>query len=126
VTTRSAAPWKATACCPNCSAAKVASTSPPTPASEGRAQVIALGIILAAVESSVTREAWRTPQPVTKRYFRFLATIGYELSDVEQLVLSKPRTRRPADSPAAGATVADAAPPEDQSSGIPAGDQAVA
>lgn len=25
----------------------------------------------------------------TKRYFRFLGTIGHELSDVEQLVLSK-------------------------------------
>ena len=89
-------------------------------ASEGRGQVIALGIILAAMESSVTREAWRTPQPATKRYFRFLATIGYELSDVEQLVLSKPRTRRPADSPAAVATVAETAPAEDQPAGIPA------
>ncbi|HEX8081450.1 MAG TPA: ParB N-terminal domain-containing protein [Jatrophihabitans sp.] len=94
--------------------------------SEGRGQVIALGIILAAMESSVTREAWRTPQPAAKRYFRFLATIGYELSDVEQLVLNKPRTRRPADSPAAVATVAGAAPLEDQSAGVPAGDQAVA
>jgi ParB family chromosome partitioning protein len=93
-------------------------------ASEGRGQVIALGIILAAVESSVTREAWRTPQAATKRYFRFLATIGYELSDVEQLVLSKPRTRRPA-SPAAVATATEAAPPEDQPAG-PTGDQAVA
>jgi ParB family chromosome partitioning protein len=95
-------------------------------ASEGRGQVIALGIILAAMESSVTREAWRTPQPATKRYFRFLTTIGYELSDVEQLVLSKPRTPRPADSSAVDATVGETAVLEDQPAGPSAGEQAVA
>jgi hypothetical protein len=37
-----------------------------------------------------------------------------------------PHNRRPADSPAAVTTATDAAPPEDQPAGIPAGNQAVA
>lgn len=63
-------------------------------ATDARAQVIALGVILAALESDITREAWRTPQPAHKRYLRFLASIGYELSDVEQLVIGKPKPAR--------------------------------
>ena len=63
-------------------------------ATDGRAQVIALGVILAALEASITREAWRNPQPADKRYLRFLASFGYQLSDVEQLVIGKPKTTR--------------------------------
>lgn len=57
-------------------------------ASAGRAQVIALGIVLGAYESATDVQTWREPEkPWAQRYFKFLASIGYGLSDVEQLVI---------------------------------------
>ncbi len=80
-------------------------------ATDSRAQVIALGIILAALEGSITREAWRTPQPCDKRYFRFLITLGYQPSDVEQLVLGQREPRRRTSRTAPVSDAADAAKP---------------
>jgi ParB family transcriptional regulator, chromosome partitioning protein len=90
-------------------------------ATDGRAQVIALGIILAALEGSITREAWRTPQPPDKRYLRFLITLGYQPSDVEHLVLGqkRPRGKTSRTAPASDAADATATETEGNSSQAP-------
>jgi len=54
-------------------------------ASDGRAQVILLGIVLAAYEDFTSREDWRTTRATTVRYLTHLATLGYQLSEVEGL-----------------------------------------
>ncbi len=69
-------------------------------ASDARAQVLALAVVLAALEEDITREAWRRPTEANKRYLRFLASIGYQPSDVEQLVLGKPKPARKRSTPA--------------------------
>lgn len=86
-------------------------------ATDGRAQVLALGVILAALEHSITREAWRTPQPCDKRYLRFLASIGYELSDVEQLVLGRNKPPRKTTTSQAKPVDGDQAATEEQAPG---------
>jgi ParB family chromosome partitioning protein len=63
-------------------------------ASEVRAQVIALGVVLAAVEDSTGVQSWRNPNDTVKRYFAFLAANGYVLSEVEKIAAGttkKPR-----------------------------------
>jgi ParB family transcriptional regulator, chromosome partitioning protein len=57
-------------------------------ASEQRAQVITLALILAAYEDSLDVGAWRRPTTSTRRYLTALQSWGYELSDVEQLVIT--------------------------------------
>lgn len=52
-------------------------------ATEPRAQMLALAVILAAYEHGTDREHWRTPNSGTARYLRYLEGQGYELSDVE-------------------------------------------
>jgi ParB family chromosome partitioning protein len=54
-------------------------------ATDGRAQVVALGVILAGYENCLNGQSWRNPSAANRRYFGFLAVQGYELSDVEQL-----------------------------------------
>jgi len=63
-------------------------------AGEGRAQVIALGFVLAAYEAATGKHTWRANDPDMGRYFAFLADNGYELSDVEQLTVAPPVKRR--------------------------------
>ena len=63
-------------------------------ASEGRAQVITLGFVLAAYEAATGKHTWRANDPDMGRYFAFLADNGYQLSDVEQLTVATPRKRR--------------------------------
>ncbi|NUR59338.1 MAG: ParB N-terminal domain-containing protein [Catenulispora sp.] len=53
-------------------------------ASESRAQVITLAVILGAYEAGTSRQSWRSVSPATARYLEFLAANGYELSDVEK------------------------------------------
>lgn len=53
--------------------------------SEERAQVVALCMILAAYEDGTDEHAWKITQGWATRYFRFLQSAGYELSDVEQI-----------------------------------------
>lgn len=55
-----------------------------TSATEGRAQVIALGLTLGAYEANTDIHHWRNKQASTERYLRFLASAGYTLSDVER------------------------------------------
>jgi ParB family chromosome partitioning protein len=54
-------------------------------ASDGRAQVVALGVILAGYENCLHGQSWRHPSEANRRYFGFLAANGYQLADVEQL-----------------------------------------
>ena len=52
-------------------------------ASDARAQMIALGLILAAYEEATSRNSWRSVSDSTTRYLRYLEANGYELSTVE-------------------------------------------
>jgi ParB family chromosome partitioning protein len=63
-------------------------------ATDARAQVIALAVVLAAVEESTSVQTWRGPDEATKRYFAFLAAQGYVLSDVEKLAAGIKSGRR--------------------------------
>jgi ParB family transcriptional regulator, chromosome partitioning protein len=53
--------------------------------SDGRAQVVALGVVLAGYEDCLHGNSWRHRSDANLRYFGFLAAQGYQLSDVEQL-----------------------------------------
>jgi ParB family chromosome partitioning protein len=84
-------------------------------ATDARAQVIALAVVLAAVEESTDVQTWRGPDEATKRYFAFLAAQGYVLSDVERLAAGiKPKAQRrrteTAQEPTPEATAEDAEP----------------
>lgn len=52
-------------------------------ATEARAQVLALGYVLASYEAQTGRHSWRNVNPGTARYLTFLAANGYELAPVE-------------------------------------------
>lgn len=58
-------------------------------ATDARAQVIHLGIVLAAYENASNREDWRTVMGTTTRYLTHLETLDYQLSDVEQLACGR-------------------------------------
>ena len=66
--------------------AKLAATA------DGRAQVLLLGMVLAALEGRTPKDAWRDtassykPVPGAAEYLRFLAANGYLLSAIEQVV----------------------------------------
>jgi len=53
-------------------------------ASEARAEVISLGVVLAAYEDATGRSSWRKVIGHTARYLLFLAEHGYQLSWVEK------------------------------------------
>lgn len=61
------------------------------PTADSRAQVLLLGMVLAALEGRTPKDAWRqanatwTPKPGPAEYLRFLAANGYTLSAVEQV-----------------------------------------
>ena len=55
-------------------------------ASDGRAQVILLGMTLGAMESFTPKSAWRSGSATSKEYLQFLAAHGYGLSPVERVV----------------------------------------
>ena len=56
------------------------------PTGDGRATVILLGLVLAALEVNTPKDAWRARGIYSKNYLTFLAENGYELSEVEQVV----------------------------------------
>jgi ParB family chromosome partitioning protein len=62
-------------------------------ASDQRAQVITLGIVLGSIEAFTGPMTWRGPSDVHVRYFTFLEQNGYALSDVEKLVTKGRRSR---------------------------------
>lgn len=53
-------------------------------ASEARAQVILLGIVLGAVESQCDERVWQHPRDESIRYLRALQEWGYPLSEIEE------------------------------------------
>ncbi|NUR27010.1 MAG: ParB N-terminal domain-containing protein [Catenulispora sp.] len=59
-------------------------------ASDARAQVITLGLILGAYEQATGKHSWRTPNTDTARYLTFLAEQGYRLSNVERRAAGLP------------------------------------
>ncbi len=58
-------------------------------ATEARAHVITLGLVLGAYEEHTSTETWRTPKDSDRRYLVALAQWGYQLSDVETLVVGQ-------------------------------------
>ncbi|MGO4298744.1 ParB/RepB/Spo0J family partition protein [Leifsonia sp. RAF41] len=54
--------------------------------SPGKAQHVALAIVLGACESVTSKQTWRTPSPTDAAYFTQLAAWGYTLSDVERII----------------------------------------
>jgi hypothetical protein len=60
-----------------------------TAASEGRAQVIALAIVLGAYEDHMSVDTWRHPSDFDRTYLRTLVEWGYQLSEIEETVLSE-------------------------------------
>lgn len=62
-------------------------------ASEARVQIINLALVIGAYEAATHKGTWRNHSDGIRRYFAQLAEWGYELSEVEQLVLAE--TKRP-------------------------------
>jgi ParB family chromosome partitioning protein len=56
-------------------------------ATDHRALVVALSLVLAAHEDTWTTDTWRRPSTADARYLTFLMTNGYSPAEVEQLVL---------------------------------------
>ncbi|TFC83397.1 ParB/RepB/Spo0J family partition protein [Cryobacterium cheniae] len=53
-----------------------------------KAQHVTLAIVLAGIEDSTSKETWRYPDAHSARYFEQLAAWGYNLSEVEQIVIN--------------------------------------
>ncbi|MFI5959714.1 ParB/RepB/Spo0J family partition protein [Cryptosporangium sp. NPDC051539] len=75
----------------------------PPSANDARITVYALAAIAAAHESEISRDSWRHPTDATTRWYTFLATLGYDLADVERLAVPDPD-----DAPADDADSSDA------------------
>ena len=58
-------------------------------ASEARVQIINLALVIGAYEAATHKGTWRNHGDGIRRYFAQLAEWGYELSEVEQLVLAE-------------------------------------
>jgi hypothetical protein len=56
-------------------------------ASDVRAQVITLALVLSAFEATLGVHTWRNSNASAARYFTQIATWGYELSEIEQFVI---------------------------------------
>jgi ParB family chromosome partitioning protein len=62
-----------------------------TGTTDARAQVITLGLVLGAYEDSLGVHTWRSPGvSAPRRYLTALGGWGYELSDIERLVVGMP------------------------------------
>ncbi|WP_085369576.1 ParB/RepB/Spo0J family partition protein [Leifsonia sp. NCR5] len=68
---------------------KLAALIAQTPA---KAQHVALAVVLGACESVTSKQTWRYPSPTDTDYFSLLASWGYSLSDVEQVVIANGST----------------------------------
>ena len=56
-------------------------------ASDNRAQVIALALVLGAYEDFTSVDTWRNPTPQDRDYLNQLVEWGYQPSDIEQSVI---------------------------------------
>lgn len=59
-------------------------------ATEARAQLLALGLILCAYEESTSRQTWRSVYDTIARYLHYLEANGYELAPVEKRAAGDP------------------------------------
>lgn len=75
-------PWRPYGGTPHPVAAAAATANP------ARAGVLALGLLLGGLEGTVDRGAWRRPTAAHQAYFTALQGWGYELSEVERLILA--------------------------------------
>lgn len=66
---------------------KAVAELPPT--GDGRATVLLLSMVLGAMEAETPKDAWRHRRTVSGDYLSFLAAQGYELSDIEKVVVGK-------------------------------------
>jgi ParB family transcriptional regulator, chromosome partitioning protein len=78
----------------NSTPAKLVTDLPPT--GDGRAQVITLGVVLGALESRTPKDAWRAggisgyAQSVRSgEYLAFLVANGYQLAEVERVIVGE-------------------------------------
>jgi ParB family chromosome partitioning protein len=55
--------------------------------SPARTQHVTLAIVLAGIEASTSKNTWRYPDSTKSDYFTQLASWGYSLSEVEQIVV---------------------------------------
>lgn len=62
-------------------------------ASDGKAELLTLAMVLGAYEASTDVQTWRHPSPQHVRYFGFLEAAGYTLSAVEAKARGKPAGR---------------------------------
>lgn len=51
-----------------------------------KAAQVALAVAIATAEAHLSRQSWRTPGAISRRYFQQLDSWGYVLSDVEKIV----------------------------------------
>jgi ParB family chromosome partitioning protein len=68
-------------------------------ARDGRAQVLALAVVLAAYENATDVGSWRRADGATRRYLAYLAAHGYTLSDIEGLAAATPEDGTAEDEP---------------------------
>ncbi|HET8643242.1 MAG TPA: ParB N-terminal domain-containing protein [Pseudonocardiaceae bacterium] len=59
-------------------------------ATDSRAQLLTVALILCAYEAATGRDSWRRQSEDTARYLRYLQALGYELADVELLACGGP------------------------------------
>ena len=59
-------------------------------ASDARALVVVLAVVLGAQEAATDVYSWRRVNPATQRYLTFLAAQGYTLADVERRACGLP------------------------------------
>ncbi|HEY3630588.1 MAG TPA: ParB/RepB/Spo0J family partition protein [Jatrophihabitantaceae bacterium] len=65
-------------------------------ATDARAQVLALAVVLGDIEEATSTDTWRHSSDTVRRYFAFLVANGYELADVEKLAAGQAKRRRSA------------------------------
>jgi ParB family chromosome partitioning protein len=78
-------------------------------ATPNKAQHITLAIVLGGIEASTSKYTWRNPGHTDALYFAQLAAWGYDLSEVEQIVVDHEKNRAAAKAAQADAAQADAA-----------------
>lgn len=72
-------------------------------ATDARAGVISLVLLLAAHEQATGVHSWRNVRPATGRYLRYLGELGYTLSEVEQKAAGQKDLPSPAPEPSPAA-----------------------
>jgi len=56
---------------------------------DARLPMLLLAQVVAGIEATTGRSSWRTPSGRLARYFSYLESVGYGISDVERVVLGE-------------------------------------